>query len=273
MLYALGLALGLSWIDPNDPGSLRPSGIFSGIGLVVFSLIALFVGGFVAARGAGAVSRGSGALHGLVMWGLTVIAGVWLLGNVSSAVIRGGAAVGKAATSAIGGALPSAGQLRDLPEQLGVSSNDMLNPVNQRLRDAGKPEVTAPQLENATRDVLQRSVRDGRLSRETLVQAITQNTALSPADAEQVAAEAETRFQAARAEMKQRADRASYAALSAAEESSKAFWAIFGSLLLGMLAAIAGAMVAGDQGEHRGHRVGPPRRRAPTKAHSTEVYP
>src|SRR4051812_10731856 len=50
MLNALGLALGLSWIDPQDPTSIRPSSVFSGIWLVVVSLVALFVGGFVAAR-------------------------------------------------------------------------------------------------------------------------------------------------------------------------------------------------------------------------------
>lgn len=88
MLYALGLAFGLSSIDPQDAGSLRPSGIFSAIWLLAVSLIALFVGGYVASRGAGALSRGFGALHGLVMWGLTVVAGAWLLGNVASAVLR-----------------------------------------------------------------------------------------------------------------------------------------------------------------------------------------
>ncbi|MDF3068727.1 MAG: hypothetical protein K0R38_4328 [Polyangiaceae bacterium] len=273
LLYALGLALGLSWIDPNDAGSLRPSGIFSGIWLVVVSLVALFIGGYVAARGAGAVSRGSGALHGLVMWGLTVIAGGWLVSNVASAVIRGGAAVGKAAASAVGSAMPSAGQMRDLPQQLGVSSNDMLNPVNQRLRAAGKPEVTAQQLENATKDVLQRSVREGRLDRQTLVQAMTQNTGLSSADAELVATDAETRLRSAQAEMKQQADRASHAALSAAEESSKAFWALFVSLLLGMLAAIAGSTVAGNEGGRSTQRLAPRRHHASAKAQPTAVYP
>ncbi len=169
MLYALGLALGLSWIDPQDPSSLRPTGVFSGIWLVVVSLVALFVGGYVAARGAGVTSRGHGALHGLVMWGLSVVAGAWLIGNVASAVVRSGAAVGGAAMSAMGDPMGSVGQLGDLPRQLGVSSDDMLAPVNERLRSAGKPEVTAEQLENATRDVVQRSAREGRLDRETLI--------------------------------------------------------------------------------------------------------
>jgi hypothetical protein len=87
LLYSLGLALGLSAIDPDDPGSLRPSSIFTGVWALAVSLVALFVGGFVAARGASALTRMAGALHGLVMWGLTVVAGMWLLGTVVSGLI------------------------------------------------------------------------------------------------------------------------------------------------------------------------------------------
>src|SRR4051794_38179263 len=63
LLYALGLALGLSAIDPNNPDSAKPSGIFTGIWSLIVPLIALFVGGLVAGRGAGLISRGGGALH------------------------------------------------------------------------------------------------------------------------------------------------------------------------------------------------------------------
>src|SRR5690349_15272686 len=70
LLYALGLAFGLSAVDPRNPGSLRASGIFTGIWSLVTPIIALFVGGAVASRGAGIVTRAGGALHGLVVWGL-----------------------------------------------------------------------------------------------------------------------------------------------------------------------------------------------------------
>lgn len=272
MLYALGLALGLSWIDPQDPSSLRPSGIFSGIWLVVVSLVALFVGGYVAARGAGVMSRGPGALHGLVMWGLSVVASAWLIGNVASAVVRGGAAVGGAAMSAVSGAMPSMGQLSGLPEQLGISSSDVLAPINQRLRSAGEPEVTAQQLENATRDVLQRSAREGRLDREMLTQAIAANTPLSRTDAEQIATGAEARFQAARADMQRRLSSAGETALAAAEDSGKAFWALFGALLLGMAAAIGGAVVGSDE-SRRSARRHSSRSRPTTGARHAEAYP
>ena len=263
MLYSLGLALGLSWIDPQDPGSLRPTGIFSGIWMLVVSLIALFVGGYVSARGAGALSRGFGALQGLVMWGLSVIAGAWLIGNLASAVARGGAAIGRTATSVVGGSVSSMSQRGGLAG-LGVTSNDLLGPVNQRLRGSGKPEVTAQQLENATRDALQSSVRQGRLDRETLTQALAANTTLSRADAEQVAGDAEARFQAMQSNV-------THSALAVAEDSSKAFWALFAALLLGMLAAIAGAVVAGDRGQRSTSQMGT--RHAPAAGGHSEVYP
>jgi hypothetical protein len=244
MLNALGLALGLSWIDPQDPNSIRPSSVFSGIWLLVMSLVALFVGGYVAARGAGAISRGFGALHGLVMWGLSVTAGVWLLGNVASAVVKGGAHVGAAAASAVSEGMTASSQLSEMPRRLGLTADDLLEPVNQRLRSEGKPEIAAQQLERATRDVLRRAARERRLDREMLTESLTSNTGLSRADAEQVANDAQTRFDAARERLQRDLQETRTSALSAAEQSSKAFWAIFGALLLGMLAALGGALLA-----------------------------
>src|SRR5688500_12764152 len=74
MLYALGLALGLSSLDPNDPNTLKSSGAFTGIWGLITPLAALFVGGMVAGRGAGIVTKLGGAIHGLVVWGLTALA-------------------------------------------------------------------------------------------------------------------------------------------------------------------------------------------------------
>lgn len=249
MLNALGLALGLSWLDPQDPTSVRPSSVFSAVWLVVVSLVALFVGGYVAARGAGAVSRGFGALHGLVMWGLSVVAGAWLLGNVASAVVRGGAAVGRAAAGAVSEGMTPANRAGE-GLRFGLTAGELVEPVNQRLRAAGSPEVTPQQLEQVTRDVLRRAARDRRLDREALTQALTANTALTRADAEQVARDAEARLGIARDNVQRELRDMRQSALAAAEESSKAFWAIFGALLLGMLAALGGAVLGGHKVHH-----------------------
>src|SRR5262245_17914484 len=58
LLYAFGLAIGLSTVDPHE-GNVRGAGIFTGIWSIVAPLIALFVGGLVASRGSDAMTRGS----------------------------------------------------------------------------------------------------------------------------------------------------------------------------------------------------------------------
>lgn len=108
LLYALGLALGLSAMEPASPGSARGAGIFTGLWSLITPLIALFVGGVVAARGAGVVTKSGGAIHGLVMWGLTAVGGVFLLASLLGTLIGGIASAGKAAVSAAGTAAASA---------------------------------------------------------------------------------------------------------------------------------------------------------------------
>lgn len=82
MLYTLGIAVGLTTLEPDRTESMRATGIFSGVWTLAAPVIALFVGGAVAGRGAGPVTRGEGALHGLVTWGLTILIGAWLVSNV-----------------------------------------------------------------------------------------------------------------------------------------------------------------------------------------------
>src|ERR1051325_12225951 len=60
LLYAFGLAIGLTGLDPNDKGSLKSSGIFTGVWGLLAPLLALFIRGFVAGRGAGVFRSGPG---------------------------------------------------------------------------------------------------------------------------------------------------------------------------------------------------------------------
>lgn len=102
LLYALGLALGLSTIDPNDNDTLRASGIFTGVWGLATPLVALFVGGLVAGRSSGTIGRGGGALHGLVVWSLTALGGLFLVANLFGGVLGSAVAVGqKVASKAI----------------------------------------------------------------------------------------------------------------------------------------------------------------------------
>jgi len=76
----------------------------SGVWLVVSTLLALFAGGWMAARLSGA-ERGSSVLHGAVTWGLSSLATVYLITFATGSVLSGAAGIiGKTASTAGQGA-------------------------------------------------------------------------------------------------------------------------------------------------------------------------
>jgi hypothetical protein len=258
LLYAFGLAVGLSSVDPNNTGSLKGSGIFTGIWSIVAPLIALFVGGMVAGHLAGVFSRGYGALHGFVMWGLVTVAGAFMVGGIISSVASGAAAVGKTVVQGGGQALKGvAGNLGGGAEGLGLDWNDALAPVNQRLQAEGKPTVTAEQMQATTKDAVQGSIRAGRFERPQFEQALAANTALSPSDVQDVSQRIEQQFDRTSGALKARAqgaaDTARAGALKAADVTGKAFWGVFGALALGLLAALGGGALGVPRLHHERH--------------------
>ena len=88
LLQVLGTGVGLATVDPDDTGTLRGAGIGTGIWSVIAPLIALFSGGYLAARLSGTVQRGIGAVHGLVLWSLTIVLGLMSLFGVISGLTR-----------------------------------------------------------------------------------------------------------------------------------------------------------------------------------------
>lgn len=101
VLSVLGLAVGLTIWDPGDPAAHLGRG--AGIWVAVAALISLFAGGVVAGRLAGVLTPGDGALHGAVLWGLSVIVTLWL-SAAGAGMLLGGAfqLVGTAAATGIG---------------------------------------------------------------------------------------------------------------------------------------------------------------------------
>lgn len=73
LLYALGLALGTSTAH---------EGIFKGASGLVAPVLALFIGGMIAGRSAGATSRVGGAVHGMVVWSIAAVVSAYLMVNV-----------------------------------------------------------------------------------------------------------------------------------------------------------------------------------------------
>ncbi|RKG64584.1 hypothetical protein D7V80_26290 [Corallococcus sp. CA054B] len=275
LLYTLGLALGLSSVNPADASSAKSAGIFTGIWSVLVPLVALFVGGLVAARSAGIVDKAGGAMHGAVLWGLTTLMGVVVLGMVLSSVVGAVFSVGKSAVSAGGsaamGAVTGGG---GAAKAFGLDANDALGPVNQRLQQEGKPAITANQLEAATKDIVTEGVRQGRMDRELLVSNIAQNTNLSRQDAEGVADRVQQQVDQAKTKAGEVGQQAQQGALKVADRSGRVFWGIFAGLLLGLVAAVLGATLGVSRKQRiraEGAVVTPPTTTTPTSRR--EVYP
>jgi hypothetical protein len=185
---------------------------------------------------AGLDRRGDGALHGFVTWALAAVGGAFLLANLVGAVAGGVASVGKSAAKAAGGAGASAPQIEQAMRSAGIDANDLVRPINERLRAQGLPAIAPREMEAAGRDVLQRSVRTGIIDQQVIVQSLADNTSLSRSDAQQVAGQVESQLQTARGQLMNQVQ-------SAADVAGKALWGAFVALALGLIAAIVGGIV------------------------------
>jgi hypothetical protein len=83
VLSALGVAIGMSSIGGSGAPRSEAGGVATGIGIwsIVSLLISLFVGGWIAARAAGRMSRNAALLNGAILWASTLALSAWLLSS------------------------------------------------------------------------------------------------------------------------------------------------------------------------------------------------
>ena len=233
LLYIFGMAVGLVSVDAAS-GRFDFPGLFAGIWAVISPLVALFVGGFVAARTAGPQDWMSGGIHGVVLWGLTTALGMVLLWVVISALVAGAVALGQG----LGGAVQQAnGQ-----QIAGGISERLLDPVNQRLQQAGHPTLTAEELEASVQQVVEGVAQGEPMNRDSIVQALVENTDLQEQDVQEIAGDIEQEVQQSSQDLQQ-------TAAQATETVGTAMWGLFFAHLLGLLAAVAGALLGTSQGQ------------------------
>lgn len=119
LLALLGMAAGITAIDPQSAEPVGNVPMLAGIWTGVSMLLSAFIGGYVSARISGLSRRSDGILHGFVVWGVNTLLFTFLvttsvgnlLGGVFSTVGKsaqavataGGAAGGTAATQQGGG--------------------------------------------------------------------------------------------------------------------------------------------------------------------------
>lgn len=134
VLSALGVAVGATSLGDSGAPRTEASGVSVGIGIwsIISLLIALFVGGWTAARASGRMTRNTALLNGAILWASTLALSAWLL---SSGV-----------SGAFGVAASNAGSVISQVQQ--NNPNDTpTNPTGQNAPNI--PNITAQQ----TRDI------------------------------------------------------------------------------------------------------------------------
>jgi len=234
VLQVLGIGAGLVALDPDDASSARGVAIGTGAWSVIAPLIAMFAGGFVAARLANTYDRRVAGTHALVMWGLTATTGLvftlWMVAHAAFGVAKHGER-GMGARHE----MAHAGIVSDAHND----AREALVPINNRLRLQGKPQITAEQLVGATR----MATDDGELDKDDLEKSLAEKTALTRDEAKLVVSELGSRAEG----LATRADRATpeeHDAMKAAEAAGKGLLAMAIAILLGIGTAILGAIVA-----------------------------
>ena len=272
VLHLLGIGIGLVAIDPDNASSLRGIGIGAGVWSLIAPVIALFIGGLVVGRVAPTINSVTAAIHGAVAWAITAIAFVVMITMLVGSMMRGVARAGDLATNVAGSAIgAAAGGVGPASSALGLSAEDLVGPLNERLAAQGMPPVEASQLSAAVREIAATSVRTGSVDRATIVGILSERTDLSQQQVEVLAGQLEDKLREAGAGAQDMMREAGGHALSAAEATGKVVLALSLAMLVGLGAAMLGALLS-VRHERREHVV-LPRATTTTRPPRTTVTP
>lgn len=210
-LSLVGVAVGFSTWDFGDPA--RDLGFGVGIWLIISALVAYYVGGLTTGRLAGILTRGDGALHGLLMWGLSMLVNLWLLGSGAGMILGGAFGVIERTVAATAGGLAGAvGQAGTAAVQ-GAGNLDMNNvqaEIESVLRQTGVPELQPETIQADVQDVRGTATagasnqalandivalfreRAGMVDREAMINVIMARTGMTRPEAERLATRVQT---------------------------------------------------------------------------------
>lgn len=139
LLAMLGVGVGLSTVDTatGDTPSATTLGIGAAIWWGVSYLVALFIGGYVAARLGGLLVSLDGALHGLLTWAFALIVSLYLLGTAVGSVVGG-------TFSVLSGTLSAAGTgMKDAVPQIAQAAGVTPDLVQQKAKELLSAQSTA----------------------------------------------------------------------------------------------------------------------------------
>jgi hypothetical protein len=214
LLSSLGLAIGISTVDPRDPSA---SGI--GTGAAIWTsltlLIALFVGGWASTRLSMLWERPTALYEGMLVWVISMVLILYLAASGIGLVASGAFGMLGHATQALG----SSG------DGTGLSSGSV-DQIVARLRDPQTSATLAGAL-NMPREEVSQTLND----MSARVEAARDNPQQAAAEVRRGVAEMTSRAKQNLAQT----------AANAQPEASATAWLTFIALVLSLLAAIGGA--------------------------------
>lgn len=168
LLNLLGLVFGFGTIEPSEE-----SNPFSGLGTgtliwwIATNVIALFAGGYVAARVGVSFYHKSGIIQGLMTWALYTFISAWLVTSAIGGIISG---VGNTIGSVLSSSENQQEQTTQAQEQATQKQNVQLTQTLQEVKSefyslleaTDKPALDPDRLENKAEDVIQSAQKNVR---------------------------------------------------------------------------------------------------------------
>lgn len=234
MLALLGLAAGLTAINPQSAEPVGMVPMMTGIWTSVSLVLSAFVGGYVAARMSGLSRMADGILHGLVAWGASMLIFAFLVTtSIGSALGGAFSLVGQGAKAVAGGAAVTAGGVAKSPSSQGQLESLLKGSAG------GGGDINTQSVANL-KDRLSAGDRDGAIFVMTNQMGFTQERASQVVD---------QGMSLYRNLPQQARDTAS----SAVSGLSKITWGIFFGVLLSMGLGVAGGVVGAKAADKRRH--------------------
>jgi hypothetical protein len=223
LLAALGVAIGISAIDPSE---VNPAAV--GIGAAIWTglqlLLALFVGGMVATRVGAVFDRTTGFFEGVLVWVVSLVLMTYLAAS-------GVASLASGALTVLSGATQTAGAV--LQQEGGGGNIDVSGTVDEMAS-----ELRSAEMVNRVANITGLPVNEARTTLATAADRVEANRDNPVRAADEARRGIADVFERARTSgaLAQQAEEIQPEAVSTA-------WLTFLALLLSLAAAVAGAMV------------------------------
>lgn len=251
VLGLLGTGIGMSLVDPMNGSTPSASGFGIGAALwwVISTIVALGAGSYAASRIAGLTDRFDGFVHGLVIWGVTLIITLYLLTSAVGSIIGGTfrtiGGVATAAGTSIGATAPTVAKAAgiDVQDQAAAYLDTAPTDPAQMTPQEAQKEV-AKQL-----PAMARGGAEGNQAEARVVDIVAAQRKVPRAEAAAQVTRAKQQFIAAKDNTVETAKSAADAGASAAAGTS--FTAVIALLLGAAAAGFAGAAAT----RRRGHEI------------------